>query len=77
MEWTLDEAAPWHADGLDEAAMERADDGQAALEVFVSEEAVALPPLKSVQDPRREQLPYISDLKAISLVEIIIGKLLI
>ena len=57
--------------------MERADDGQAALEVFVSEEAVALPPRKSVQDPRREQLPYISDLKAISLIEIIIRKILI
>ena len=57
--------------------MERADDGPAALEEFVSEEAVALPLQKSVQDHRREQLPYISDLKAISLVEIIIGKLLI
>ncbi len=68
---------PWHADGLDEAAMERADDGPAALEEFVSEETVALPLQKSVQDHRREQLQYISDLKAISLVEIIIGKLLI
>jgi hypothetical protein len=77
LEWTLDEAAPWHADGLDEAAMESADDGPAALEEFVSEEAVALPLQKSVQDHRREQLQYISDLKAISLVEIIIGKLLI
>ena len=57
--------------------MERADDGPAALEVFVSKEAVALPLQKSVQDPRREQLLYISDLKAISLVEIIIRKLLI
>ena len=54
-----------------------ADDGPAALEVFVSEEAVALPLQKSVQDHRREQLPFISDLKAISLVEIIIRKLLI
>jgi len=77
LEWTLDEAAPWHADGLDEAAMERADDGPAALEEFVSEEAVALPLQKSVQDHRREQLLYISDLKAISLIEIIIRKLLI
>ena len=79
MEWTLDEAAPWHADGLDEAAMEKADEGHglAALEVFVSEETVALPLQKSVQDHRREQLPYISDLIAISLVEIIIRKLLI
>ena len=43
--------------------------GPAALEAIVSEEAVALPLQKSVQDHRREQLPYISDLKAISLVE--------
>ena len=57
--------------------MERADDGQAALQVFVSEEAVALALRKSVQDHRREQLPYISDLKAISLIEIIIRKILI
>jgi hypothetical protein len=44
--------------------MEKADEGHcpAALEVFVSEEAVALPLQKSVQDHRREQLPYISDL---------------
>ena len=77
MEWTLHEAAPWHADGLDEAAIERADDGPAALEEFVSEEAVALPLQKSVKDHRREQLPYISDLKAISLIEIIIRKILI
>jgi hypothetical protein len=71
----LDEAAPWHwhTDGLDEAAMERAADaGPAALEVFVSEEAVALPLQKCVQDHRQEQLPYISELKAISLVEIIV-----
>ena len=52
--------------------MEKADEGPAALEVFVSEEAVALPLQKSVQDHRREQLPYKSDLKAISLIEIII-----
>ena len=71
------DTGPWHFDGLDEAAMERADDGQAALEVFVSEEAVALTPRKSVQDHRREQLPYISDLKIISLFEIIIMILLI
>ena len=54
-----------------------ADDGPAALEVFVSEEAVALPLEKSVQDHRREQLPYRSDIKAISLVEITIIILLI
>jgi hypothetical protein len=72
--WTLDEAAPWHADGWDEVAMEKADEGHcpAALEVFVSEEAVALPLQKSVQDHRREQLPYVSDLTTISLVERII-----
>ena len=57
--------------------MERADDGPAGLEEFVSEEAVALPLQKSVKDHRREQLPYISDLKAISLIEITIRKLLI
>ena len=65
------------ADGLDEAAMERANDGPAALEVFVSEEAVALPLQKCVQDHRQEQLPYISELKATSLVEIIAMILLI
>ena len=42
---------------LDEAAMEKADGGPAELEVFVTEEAVALPLQKSVQDHRREQLP--------------------
>jgi hypothetical protein len=41
LEWKLAEAAPWHADGLDEAAMERVDD-EPASEVFVSEDSVAL-----------------------------------
>ncbi len=57
--------------------MERADDGPAALEVFVSEEAVAPPLQKCVQDHRQEQMPYVSELKAISLVEIIVLILLI
>jgi hypothetical protein len=41
-----------HADGLDEAAMERADHGPAASEVSVRKEAVALPlqVQKGVQD---------------------------
>ena len=53
--------------------MERGRGGRGGeLDVFVSEEAVALPLQQSVQDHRREQLPYISDLKTISLVEIII-----
>ncbi len=47
------------------------------VEVFLSEEAVALPLQKSVQDHRREQLPYRSNLKTISLVEIIMMILLI
>ena len=55
----------------DEVAMEKADEGHcpAELEVFVSEEAVALPLQQSVQDHRREQLPYISDLKPYHLLK--------
>jgi hypothetical protein len=43
---------------LDEAAMERAGDGPAASEVYVSEEAVIRPLQKCVHDHRLEQLPY-------------------
>ena len=59
--------------------MERADNGPAALEVFVGEEAVALPLQKCVQDHRQEQVLCISlsELKAISPVEIIVMILLI
>ena len=50
---------PWNADGLDEAAMERAGDGQAALEVYLSEYAVDPPLQKYVYDHRLQQLPFI------------------
>ena len=43
----------WHADGLDEAAMERAGDGPEASEVYVSEEDVVLPLQKCVHDHRQ------------------------
>ncbi len=44
----MEEAAPWHADGLEQAAMERVDDCPAASEGFVSEEGVVLPHQKCV-----------------------------
>ena len=68
----LDEAAPWHADGLDEAEMERAEHGPAALEGFVSEEAVDLPLQNCVQNRhprcRQEQLPYTSEINIITIM---------
>ena len=50
-----------NADGLDEAAMERAEHGPAASEVFGSEQDVDHPPKQCVQDHRHEQRPYISE----------------
>ena len=48
--------------------MERAGDGPAALEVYLSEGAVVLPLQKCVHDHCLEQLPYISHVTAILLM---------
>ena len=48
--------------------MERAGDGPAASEVYMSEEAVVLPLQKFVRDHHQEQLPYIDYVTAILLL---------
>ncbi len=53
------------------AAMERAGDVPAASEVYVIEEAVVLPLQKCVCDHRQEQMPYISYVTAILLMDVI------
>ena len=52
--------------------MERAGDGPAVSEVYVSEEAVVLPLQKCVRDHRQEQLPYIIYVTAILLMMLLI-----
>jgi purine nucleoside phosphorylase len=50
--------------------MERAGDGPAASEVYVSGEAVVLPLQKCVHDHRQEQMPYISYVTAMLLMDV-------